>query len=424
MDITQVALVTTAALLCGVALLRLRQPAIVGYILAGLALGPTGLGLIANTETVQALAELGVVLLVFILGMELDLHTFRAVFRTALLCVALQTALGVATMIALAWLAGHDMAAGIVFGCAVALSSTAVTIKMLENLGELRTAVGQITIGVLIAQDLAFVPMLLVIQTLGGGGIELGALVQILLAVAVLIGLIVLLSRQRRIELPLTRFLRSQSDLAAVGTMAFCFLLASLAGLAGLSPALGAFLAGLVLGNSTMRRHALRTALPVENLLLMVFFLSVGLLIDLDYVIAKFWLVLGLVLLVILGRTVMNVAVLRLLGEPWERAFPGGLFLSPMGEFSFVLVAAGVASGVVWPNGYKLAITVIALSLILSPLWLGMARRFHALAVENITSWRALPAVVYGGEPRTWRRLRRALRRPDRARRGADRPQG
>src|SRR5476649_968110 len=162
-NLTAIALVTTAALLCGLLLIRLRPPAVVGYILAGVVLGPTGLGLISNTGTVQTLAELGVIMLLFLTGMELSLRSFKSIYKTALAATALQIAV---SFLAFWWL-GHSLGWSlqrvIVFAFATALSSTAVAIKILDETDDLRTPVGRTTVSVLVAQDLAVIPMLLVI---------------------------------------------------------------------------------------------------------------------------------------------------------------------------------------------------------------------------------------------------------------------
>lgn len=386
--LTSIALVTTAALLCGLALIRLRQPAIVGYILAGVALGPTGLKLVSNTESVQVLAELGVIMLLFLIGMELSLRSFKPVYKTALSAAALQ----ILAAFAVFWGIGHaldwSIQRVIVFAFATALSSTAVSIKILEETEELRTPVGRTTVSVLIAQDLAVIPMLLIIGAFGNGYGDATTGISIVLKLSLAIGLLVavswFLSKRDRITMPMSNWILSRPEIIPLAAMAFCFTWATLSGIIGLSTAYGAFLAGLIIGNSNVRATLHKASEPIQTVLLMVFFLSIGLLIDLHFIVENWRNVLLVLAAVTLLKTTVNVAILHWLGEPWLRAFHAGVVMGQIGEFSFILVAAGLASQAILPEAYRLMISVIALSLLISPMWLAIARRLHDLALKKL----------------------------------------
>lgn len=391
--LTSIALVTTAALLCGLALIRLRQPAIVGYILAGVALGPTGLKLVSNTETVQVLAELGVIMLLFLIGMELSLRSFKTVYRKALSVAALQIVAALGVFYGIGHFLDWTIERIVVFAFATALSSTAVAIKILEETDELRTPVGRTTVSVLIAQDLAVIPMLLVIGAFGSGNENsmMGAqattaaiIVKLALAIGILIAVSLFLSKRDRVELPMSGWIMSRHEVIPLAALAFCFTWATLSGLIGLSTAYGAFLAGLIIGNSNVRATMHKAAEPIQTILLMVFFLSIGLLIDLDYIFANWKNVLLVLAIVTFLKTIVNVGILHLLGEPWQRAFHAGVVMGQMGEFSFILVAGGVAANIITPEGYDLMISVIALSLLISPMWLAIARRLHDIAIRKL----------------------------------------
>ena len=398
-DLTGIALVASIAVVSGLVLTRLRQPAIVGYILAGIALGPDGFGLIGQTDEINTLAELGVIMLLFLIGMELSLRAFVSVLRTAVLCTLLQIAASVVFAIGLAELAGKDLQTGIVFGFIISLSSTAVAIKMLADLGELRTDVGRITVGVLIAQDLAVVPMLIVIGALAAGGrFDRIVLLKLLVALVVIVAFIWFLSRRHRLVLPTHRWLKGQGDLIPLAAVAFCFSAAALTGAIGLSTAFGAFLAGLLIGNSTDRAVSVRATLPIQSVLMVVFFLSVGLLLDLDFLSEQAFTVLGWLVLIVFVKTAINIGALHFLGEPWDRAFPAGVVMGQIGEFSFVLCTLGAAAGLLTGDDKRLAIAVIALSLLISPLWQLTARRFHDAAADGITSLRATLKKAYEQE--------------------------
>lgn len=380
--LTSIALVTMAALLCGLALIRLRQPAIVGYILAGVALGPTGLSVISNTEAVQILAELGVILLLFMVGMELSLRSFKTVYKIALSTAVLQIVMAVGLFWALGAYLDWGIERILVFGFATAVSSTAVAIKMLEETGDLHSPVGRITVSVLIAQDLAIIPMLLIVSAFGTeAGATNAVFSKIVFAVAFLALLTWFLGRRQKLKLPLTGWIVSRPEIIPLAAMAFCFSWTALSGLLGLSTAYGAFVAGLIIGNSDARVALHKAVEPIQAVLLMVFFLSIGLLIDIPFIIANIKTVLIVLAALTVLKTIVNVAILHALGKPWDRAFHSGVVMAQTGEFSFIIVAAGLASQAISPDSYRLMMAVIALSLLISPMWLAVSRRLHDLAL-------------------------------------------
>lgn len=398
----EIAVVIVGALGAGLLLQRLKQPAIVGYILAGVVLGPSGLALIENREAIALLAELGVLLLLFIIGLELSLRSFRRVARVAVLCAAAQIGLSVGVV----WLLGQlfDWSTGrvVTLGFVIALSSTAVAMKILDEIGELRSDIGRTAVGVLIAQDLAVVPMLLLIQSLGGsGGLDVGTLAVLAVAIGLLIAMIIFLTRRERVGLPFAEQVEGNVELTALTALAYCFGAAMVSGLVGLSPAYGAFLIGLWIGNSLARRSIIDATLPIQSVLLMAFFLSIGLLLDLGYIWDNLGEVLVLLLLVTLAKSAMNIAVLRLLGESWQRAWIAGISIGQIGEFSFVLVATGFSVGFIQPEGQKLAVAIIALSLVTSPLWLLTARRLERFNWRGFYSPQRLMLVLLGRRSRT-----------------------
>ncbi len=283
-ELTALAVVALIAFACGIAMTRLRQPAIVGYILAGVLLGPSVLALVENREQVTLLAELGVLMLLYLVGMELNIRDLIQAWRTALIATLLQIGASVGVMLVLSQAFGWPPELAVLLGFVVAISSTAVAIKMLEDIGELTTPVGRLTVGVLIAQDLAVVPMMLIILTLAGddfGVIDVG---KILLSIGFVALLIWYLGRREGVRLPFARWVASDVHLAPVAGLTVCFGAAALSGLIGLSPAYGAFLAGLIIGNSTVREAMIQSTRPIQSVLIMVFFLSIGLLIDFRFV--------------------------------------------------------------------------------------------------------------------------------------------
>ena len=408
-ELTGLAVVAAAATLCGMAMARLNQPAIVGYILAGVILGPSGLALVGDRGQIEALAELGVLMLLYIIGMELSVRSFRHMWRIAVFSAGLQILVSLIAVLFLGYALGWPMPHVLLFAFVLALSSTAVGVTMMEDVGALRQRVGRIAVGVLIAQDLAVAPMLIILTGLSGDGFDFFTVLEICLTVGLLILLILYLSRRQRFNLPFSNLVLGKVDLRPVAALAWCFAAAALAGLVGISAVFGAFLAGLVVGSSQQRHELFAAAKPIESILLMTFFLSIGLLIDLQFL----WDNLGLVLLlwafVTIFKTALNTAIFRAMGESWQHAFLSSLFLAQIGEFGFILGGVAIDSSIIDSDLYRLVVAVTVLSLITSPIWMNSARRVQHRAARRMDTIGGLLRLVYFREWRFTRRNSRAL---------------
>ncbi|ANK79649.1 MAG: hypothetical protein TEF_01700 [Rhizobiales bacterium NRL2] len=395
-ELINLAIVAVAALACGLAFSRMRQPVVVGYIAAGIVLGPSLLGVIADRDEVEFIAELGVLMLLFLIGMELSLRSFRRVWRLAVTVAGLQVLLGVGAAWLIGAASGWTPQVALIVGFGLSLSSTAVAIKILEDIGELRSDVGRLAVGVLVAQDLAVVPMLIIVSEMGREGAgPADAALPVIVAVAILVGVVFLLSRRKREHLPFAHWITDNADLAAMGGLAICFAGAAVSGVLGLSPAYGAFVGGLVVGNTIERGKMITAVQPIQSVLLMVFFLSIGLLLDLGFIYENLAVVLGLLLLVTLTKTAANIGIFRMLGEPWPRAWLAGTVIGQVGEFSFILVAAGAAAGVVDGYSRDLMTSVIVLSLISSPFVLFSARRMARVKWRRVRTFEDFLGAVY-----------------------------
>lgn len=399
-QLTGMAFVIVAATLCGVAMTRLRQPAIVGYIIAGVLLGPSGFGLVTDRAQVGALAELGVLMLLYFIGMELSLRSFRITWRIGLFSTLIQIGASLAAMLAVQQFMGWPLGYAVFFGFALALSSTAVAVKMLDDVGELRTRVGRTAISVLIAQDLAVAPMLLIVGGLSGGEFQWTVVLKVAASVGLLIAVTAWFGSRRRVHLLPFKMVVGNVDLLPLAAIGWCFGFAALGGLTGLSPAYGAFFAGLLVGNSAEKRAVENVAQPVQSILLMVFFLSIGLLIDLNYMWENLALVLGLWFFVAVFKTALNVFILQLMGERPQRAFMTSLSLAQVGEFSFVLGATALSHDVITPDLHRLVVAITVVSLVTSPLWMHTVRRLHEQGSLTHRTPMALLRVIY---VREWR---------------------
>ena len=414
-ELLPLAIVVLVALSCGILLTRLRQPAVVGYIFAGFVLGPSGLELVENEASIGLLAELGMLLLLYVIGMELSLRAFRRIWKIAVTTVILQT-LGALLMV---WLISHQfnwpVTAILLLGFVLALSSTAVAVKMLEDIDELRTRTGRITVGILIAQDLAVVPMILLVDVAAIGEFDVLAVGRILLSVGLLLALILFLSRRQRLNIPILDVTRGHSDLTPLLGLVCCFGAATISALLGLSPAYGAFLAGLTIGNSNLRVGMLEMVIPIQSVLMMVFFLSIGLLIDLSLIWDNLGLIIMMLLIVTIGKTAINLSIFAALRMPWAQALLTALILAQVGEFSFLIGNIGLQRGIIQPEDFRIILSVTALSLVISPLYMSAIRRLHRAASYQRASVRYVLRLAFGREAAT---VQRAFRKTIRLRPG------
>lgn len=381
--LTGITLVAVAATLCGMAMVRVRQPAIIGYIFCGILLGPNALGLVENRDTIALMAQLGVIVLLFFIGMELSLRSFRKIWKTAVITTMIQIFVSVGALYAATRLFGWPAPYAILFGFCLAISSTAVAVTVLEEVGELRSQVGKLAIGILIAQDLAVAPMLVMVGNLAGDGIGVAAFIEVAVSIAILIALIVFLTRRAKVDLPFHYLIADRPALTPLAGLAWCFCFASVGGAVGLSPAFGAFLAGLIVGNSAQRQTIHEHAGPVQAILMMVFFLSIGLLVDLRYIWEHVWVLLALWAFVTLFKSALNVTALRLQGESWNDSISVALVIGQLGEFAFVLAAVGLSAGVIDDQVHKAVVAVTVLSLVTSPLFFDLARRLRQMTEDS-----------------------------------------
>ncbi|MEZ2132328.1 MULTISPECIES: cation:proton antiporter [unclassified Sinorhizobium] len=411
-DLVPIAIVIAVAALLGLGFLWLRQPPLVGFILAGVALGPTGAGVVASSGNVALLAEMGVVVLLFFIGMELSIKAFMLTLRQALLVMSGQLLAAMALAIVIALVVGASSSEAIILGFIIGMSSTVVAMKMLEEMDALRGEAGRLAIGVLIAQDLAVVPILIFVTSLGGGEVDVTAIMfKVVIAVTLMGWLMWWLSHRGKLRIPFAEQVEHKVEILALGSLAVCFAAAAISGVAGLSPVYGAFLAGIVAGNSTLRSRVIPVIEPIQSILLVVFFLSIGLLIDLDFIWDHLWAVFAVSLMVLAAKTVLNIFLLRKTGSPPQTALVAGLSMAQIGEFSFVLAAAGLSAGGLRLDLYRLAIAVTAVSLLVSPICVGLMHRLENMANEKLQTYRQMLGIAYSHEIHEMSRGRDAVAR-------------
>ncbi len=394
-----IAILTLAAVTMGMVMVRLKQPPLVGYILAGVVLGPAVLGFVPRVEAVPLVAEIGVVFLLFLVGMEISLKAFIADLKPAALTVLGQLLLAIGTMLIFASVLDWTMQQALLLAFVVTMSSTAVALKILEDIGELRSELGRIVVAVMIAQDIAIVPMLILANSWGSGiSFEPSTLVTVVLAVGGLAVFIGVLGPRGKLHFPGEVHIMGRVEMVTLTALAVCCSAATLSGVLGFSPAYGAFLAGLLVGKTTLRTEAIDAMEPIQGVLMVLFFVAIGLLLDVDFILSNLVLVGLFVVGVLIVKSLANIAILRLVGCSWTDAYQAGLIIGQIGEFSFVLAAVGLANGVLDAAGYKLAISVIVLSLLLSPIWMSAVKRVHGASKMGMESLRLALVFAYSDE--------------------------
>lgn len=376
-----ITIVLTVALAIGYLAVRMGLPIVVAYILTGIMLGPTVMGVIDDQHMVTRIGEIGVVMLLFFVGMEVSIPKLMQRWRIAVIGTATQIAVSVAVCVALVWSFDLPTSLGILFGFVISLSSTAVVLKELQDTGEMDEPFGQNAVGVLLVQDMAIVPMMIVLSLMGDAELSSAGLAKQIIGGVAIVGLVIYLMRTGVLHIP--DFLRGSLEKRVLLGLLLCLGAATLTSWLGLSPGLGAFLAGMVLAASDQSDWVHEHLESVYVIFVMIFFLSVGMMVNVDYLQANLMLVLGATALVFLFNSGVNVFVMRALGEDWEQALITGGLLSQIGEFSFLLAAVGTFAGILSPELHELTVIVIAMTLLFSPLWLmmvkGLARRHGVL---------------------------------------------
>jgi CPA2 family monovalent cation:H+ antiporter-2 len=366
---------------------------VIAYLASGAILGPLGLGslmdslpglywfTVVDAKNLEGIAELGIVFLFFLIGIELSFQRLMDMRRLVLGFGTLQVLLTTAAITGIALLAGQNAPAALVIGMTLSLSSTAIVLELLSNQGRLGTTTGRASFAVLLAQDIAVIPVLMFISIMGanaGGSVLRGLATALLQAGAALVAIVVL---GRILLRPLFRLVaETQSSELFIAAVLFVIVAAGvLAHQAGLSMALGAFVAGLLLAETEYDKAIESTIAPFKGLLLGLFFFTVGMNINVREILHEpLWIAAGVAALILL-KTVLLIAAGRTFRLPWPAAVETGFLLGPGGEFAFVGIGLAASFGLLAPQVSSLALAVVALTMALTPLLAIAGQRLGAI---------------------------------------------
>ena len=375
-----IAIIIVAALIGGMLAQLARQPLIIGYILAGVIVGPyTGWNPISEIHNIELLAEIGVALLLFALGLEFSFKKLKPVRHVALIGTPIQIGLTIAYGIAIGRWFDMDWNNSIWLGALISLSSTMVLLKTLMNQGRIGTLSSKVMVGMLIVQDLAVVPMMIILPQLGSEGPSLAILGLAAAKATVFLVVMVLLGTRLlpRLIAYIARWNSRELFLLAITAIGLGVGYATY--LVGLSFAFGAFIAGMVLSESDYGHQALSDIIPLRDLFGLLFFVSVGMLLDPVFLYKHLQLVLLLVMLVTLGKGLLFAGISRLFGYVNVIPLAVGLGLFQVGEFSFVLARVGLSSKAINVELYSLVLNATVLTMILTPFISGLTTPLYAM---------------------------------------------
>ncbi len=353
---------------------RFKLPTILGFLITGIVAGPHALGFIEASHEVEILAEIGVILLLFIIGLEFSLKSLAAIKFTVLIGGALQVGVTILVTIGFATLLDFSLPEATFLGFLFSLSSTAIVLKLLNDRGEMSTPHGKVALAILIFQDIIVVPMILFTPLIAGGTEEVSTTLLWLLVKVVAIVLILLISARYIVPKLLFFVARTRSrELFILTIVVICFSVAWLTSYVGLSLALGALFAGLIISESEYSHQATSNIIPFREIFTSFFFVSIGMLMDLNFL----WDHLGWILLITLTTMVIKgliaAGATRVLKYPKRTVSMVGLSIFQVGEFAFILSATGMAYNLLSDDVYQYFLSISILSMAVTPFILGNA---------------------------------------------------
>ncbi|VVB91369.1 Calcium-gated potassium channel MthK [uncultured archaeon] len=356
---------------------QIRIAPIVGYLIAGVLLGPSVLGITKDIESIEVLAEIGVILLLFLIGVEFSLDEFLRMNRKMFMAAFLQIFLTTAVVMSIAIYFRASISQGFFIGFLVAMSSTAIVMKVLSDRGEIDSPHGRLTTAILIFHDLSLVVIVPLMPGLGGrsGFSAIGVVMNVLFALA-FVGIVIVVSRSV-VPFMLYRVVQTHSrELFLLTIILICFGTAYLTSLAGLSLALGAFLAGLIISESEYGHQAFSEILPLKDIFGILFFVSIGMLLDFGSVLRNPWVVLLGVAGILVIKFAAGALVPVVIGYPVRVGVLVAVALAQIGEFSFVLSKEGLNYGLISGDGYQVFLAAAIITMMFTPFMIQGSVRF------------------------------------------------
>lgn len=347
---------------------RLRLPSVLGFLLTGIIIGPFGFSFIENPEQIEILSEIGVILLMFVIGMELSIKQLASMKKTVFLGGFMQVGLSIILTAIIFYFFGFSWNEAVFIGFLFSLSSTAIVLKILYDRNELTAPQGRMALGILIFQDLIVVPMMLVTPIMAGNSANVFNEVLFLILKSALVLVLTYIGAKYIVPRVMYLIAKTKSkELFLLATITLCFTVALLTASAGLSLAFGAFLAGLIISESDFSHQATSTILPFRELFISFFFISIGMLLDLDFFLKNTWMILLMVLIVFILKGGLVSLTALALNYPLRTVLLTGMALFQVGEFAFILSRIGIENGLLSPQMNQYFLSVSVFTMLLTP---------------------------------------------------------
>ena len=348
--------------------MRLKLPTIIGYLLTGAIAGPYGLSLVYASTAVEVLSEIGVILLLFVIGLEFSIKSLMAIKKAVFIGGSLQVTLTIGVTALISYLFGFSWNIAVFFGFLFALSSTAIVLKLLQESGQVNTISGRTTLAILIFQDIIIVPLVLFTPMLAGESDNILLLLFYLALKGGLVIVLTIISAKYLIPQLLYRVAKTKNEeLFLLSIIVICFSVAYVTSLLGLSLGLGAFLAGLIISESEYSHHATGKILPFREIFLSFFFVSVGMLFDISFLAEHFLLILALVALTFIVKFIVTSIAVKSLGTSYKESFIVAFSIFQVGEFSLLLAKEGLKYELLDDTTYQFFLAISILTMIITP---------------------------------------------------------
>lgn len=374
-DLINFVLLGLAVVVIGMVLRYFRQPYIIAYILAGIMMGKHGMELITDEDAIHNMGELGLILLLFFIGMEISLPNLIKNWKVPTLGTIAQILGSIILVAILGWLYDWSVNRIIVLGFITSLSSSAVVFKLLQDNDEFDTEIGQNVISILLMQDILIVPMLVLTSHLGGSVPGTNEVLLQITGGILIVGLMIWLIKKENFAIPFIENLKGDHELQVLIAFIFCFGFAILTAFFGLSAALGAFVGGIFVNAANASEWFHDSLHSFRVVFVALFFISIGMLIDVEFLMTNWQIVLSLLLVVYIGNHFVNSVVLHYFGRNWKRSLYGGALLAQIGELSFILASGAFYTSIISDFEYQLTVITISLTLLISPFWISLTKR-------------------------------------------------
>lgn len=374
-------------ILCvGFILSRLKIPYVIAYLVVGIMIGPSGFGFIEDPAVLHRIEAIGVLLLLFFVGMEICLPCLFSGWKVSILGTFLQFAVTIGCVAILGHFMAWHLVEIVLIGSVISISSTAVILKILNEWNESKSPVGQDVVSILIVQDIAVIPIIILIELVGGKEPSLKELALQGSGALIMGGILAFLLIKKEFHMPFAGYFKNNPEMQVFGAMILCFGFAFLTEILHLSGALGAFLAGIIVGTAKETEWIHDSLDSFRVLFVALFFTSIGMLVDLSFIYGHWREVAFLTVTAIFTNTFINAGIMKLLGVEWKRSLYAASLLSQIGEFSIVIVGVALQAHIVGQDFYQMAIAVISSTLLISPFWISLVKKLTGCQPALLTN--------------------------------------